>query len=316
MGVVVVGQRNGRLYGVNASNGHWETSDNDGTTWTDTGVSPSAGNPAANVVQLVNHNSYVFALAADKIYRNAPDTWVDWTDVSVPSLPATTAARVDVLASNDTYLYYGNYGTADPGEAHVYRSPDNGANWTAVLDVPTARHVHAIAVDPNSPTHIFVTMGDSGNAGYGLYYSADSGDTWTRISSNRYGINMAFAPAVGLTPARLLMEGDGSAQPHIMGYWLGDVGTPTVTHGVTWPPATWAGTARGMLLTSEGNLFYISTSESGAVGTKDGVWMARAPLFTSPTLCEDITATTWAYGKSYQSGAYIINARYRMRRLT
>jgi len=313
IGVSVLGQNGSRLYGSKVSNSHWCYSDDSGDNWTDTGTATTT-NPSNTVIELLFFGSYMYAVTSDgKIYRNTPEVWTGWVEKSVSAAPVGTTGRPSVLACNGAYLFYGNYNASSPGESHIWRSADNGNNWTEVLSVPTARHVHAVAVDPSNLAHIFVTLGDASHAGKGLYYSSDSGANWTRISSNRYGIDMAFNPVVGLIPARILMEGDGTNQPHIMHYLQQNVGTPSDTYGAVWPNSTWLGTVRGIKLTSEGNLFYISTSESGVVGTKDGVWVARGPLFVhDAALLEDITAATWIYEKTYECGGYLFNFTKRM----
>lgn len=318
--VSVLGLSASRLYGISTVNGHWVYSD-DGTAWTDTGESPAVNPGNAFIIQLVNHSTFLIAVTSDgKLYRVTKDTWTGWTDISVPGLPAGTTGRIDVLASNGTNLYYGNYNASTPGGAKIYRSVDNGANWTNVLDAPTARHVHAIYVDPNSAAKAFATLGDSGQAGNGLYYSGDSGATWARISSNRYGIDLFIPTAVSGVPVRLLIEGDGAAQPHIMSayYNLASVGTALLTDALIWPDtapssgASWAGTARGLAVTTDNNLVYVSTAESGAVGTRDGWWIARGPWYDTPILLEELTgAVPAAYQKTYIYGSAGVAFNYR-----
>jgi hypothetical protein len=326
IGVSVIGQRtsNGRLYGVNATNGHWVYSDTNGTTWTDTGQSPSV-NPGGSVIELVFHSTFMYAVTiAGKVWRNTIDTFTGWTDVSVSATPAGTTGRPGICVSNGTYLFYGNYNSTLPGDAYVWRSADDGTTWVEVLHVATARHVHAIAPDPANLAHIFATLGDASQAGNGLYYSASNGAaaSFVRISSNRYGINLAFPPAVSGVPARIILEGDGVAQPHLLSYYLALAGaTDFKTDPLVWPDtapasgASWAGTARSLAVTSEGNIVWISTAENGAVGTRDGLWMARGPWFTTPVLLEELTGAVWpSYGRTYESGAYLLNYRYRMLR--
>ncbi len=327
MGVSVCGQNGSRLYGINQTSGHWVYSDNSGDSWIDV-VYSAVNNPASGVIQLVFHGGYMFAVTDNgKIYRNQINSFNNWTNVSVSALPANTTGRVDELASNGAYLFYGNYNTDphNPGVgARVYRSTDNGNSWAQVLNAPNGRHVHAVAVDPANPNNIFVTIGDATYSDEGLWYSGSAGEanSFRHLSSNRYGIDMAFPLIVpSNVPHRLLMEGDGLAQPHIISYNLDLLGSTNITEAVVVPdthPAdngsSWAGTARGIRLTAEGNLFWISTGENGTAGTRNGIWFAQGPLFNNPVLLEEIT-TTWPanYGKTYESGMYLINGRYRMR---
>ncbi len=322
IGISVLGLSVSRLYGVNLTSGHWVYSD-DGTTWTDTGQSPSVNPGSSLIVQLVFHSTFQIAVTSDgKLYRNTKDVWTAWTDISVPGLPVGTTGRVDVLASNGTNLYYGNYNNTTPGGAKIYRSTNNGGVWAEVLDAPTARHVHAILVDPNNSAKSYATLGDTSQAGNGLYYSGDSGATWARISSNRYGIGIVIPTAVTSVPTRIFLGGDGAAQPHMMTlfYGLASAGTSSQTDALIWydadpdDGASWIGTTRGPAMTTEGNLVYFSTGESGAVGTRDGLWIARGPWCTTPVLLEELTGhVPVAYQKTfiYGSSGVMFNYRYK-----
>jgi hypothetical protein len=329
LGVSVLGQTaGGRLYGSNITTGHYVYSDNHGDTWTDTLKSPSVVTP--NVIQLVidDANSIIYAVTSDgKLYTNTLDTWTSWTDISAPA-PAGTTGRQDIFTLNSSYLYYGNY-NADPNNpgvgAHIYRSGDGGSTWTAVLDVANGRHVHAIHVDPSNSLHIWASIGDANYAGAGLWYSANGGDTWTHLSggaTSRYGIDFVLPAAVTSVPQRIVFEGDGTSQPHLMCYYNANTtGTTNLTDPLVWYDATptdgsasWTGTARGIIQDTNGNIFFISTGENGAVGTRYGLWLCRGPWFTTPTLLEELPAAWVNFGKTYESGNYLINYRYRMTR--
>ena len=315
LGVTVMGQKGSRLYAVNGSTGHYVYSNDNGNTWTDTRVSPVVVTPKAR--QLVFHGASQFAATEDgKIFRTAGDTWNNWQEVSVPIRPPGTTYRADDLTSNGTYLYYGNYNDTTNEGGHVYRSADQGASWTEVLSVPNARHVHAVRADPTDSAHIFVNMGDDHYAGLGLWYSSASGDpgTFVHLSSNCYGIDFAFPSGSSL----ILMEGDGKNAPYILGYDRANLDTPSSTQPLIWPPdASWKGTARSIFVTSEGNLFWISTGENGRAGTRDGVWMARGPTLSASStlvLLEEITGHGWFYGKTYEAGPYLFNDGFRILR--
>lgn len=75
------------------------------------------------------------------------------------------------------------------------------------------------------------------------------------------------------------------------------------------------GTGRAAIVTSEGNLVYASTGELGAVGPREGLWIAKGPWFTSPILLEE-----WAQGsqpawrRTYESGSYLFNGIHKITR--
>lgn len=310
----------GRLYGVSAVNGHYVTSDDHGVTWDDRTFSSSVYTP--NLIDVVLTASYMFGATVDgKVWRAPKDDFDGWSDKS-PTVPIGTTGRPSVLAVSPTSLLYGNYNADAPGGsgARVWRSTDNGDTWTNTFTASTARHVHNINVDPSSGV-VWMVAGDAGYAGAGLYRSTDDGLTFTKVSGPRYGINVAFQdPTTDPTnsdrqimPGRLLIEGDGASEPHIIGYPREYI--QAQQRPIVYPAATWAGTARGIRLTSEGNLFYISTSESGAVGTKDGCWLAKGPYFTAAVNLEDWTANKpTAYLRTFEAGPYLWNHRSRITR--
>jgi uncharacterized protein (TIGR03437 family) len=69
----------------------------------------------------------------------------------------------------------------------VWRSTDNGANWTPLLDNQPSLAVGAIAIDPTNPNIIYVGTGEGNRAGdtyygQGLLKSMDGGATWSQIA--------------------------------------------------------------------------------------------------------------------------------------
>jgi uncharacterized protein (TIGR03437 family) len=69
----------------------------------------------------------------------------------------------------------------------VWRSIDNGANWTPLLDNQPSLAVGAIAIDPINPNVIYVGTGEGNRSGdsyygQGLLKSTDGGVTWAQIT--------------------------------------------------------------------------------------------------------------------------------------
>lgn len=83
----------------------------------------------------------------------------------------------------------------------VWRSRDNGANWTPLTDDQPSLAIGALAIDPTNANVIYAGTGEgnpltcSSYYGAGLLKSTDGGATWTQIP----GPTSAFAP----TPAFL-----------------------------------------------------------------------------------------------------------------
>jgi hypothetical protein len=325
-------------------------SNDQGNTWINTGVSSSqALGTTAEIIQMIFVcNEQFIETNAGGIYRSQAGVWNNWTNVSVPNLPAGTTGRPDSLVTNGLYIFYGNYNadTNNPGVgAHVYRSGDCGTDWMEVLST-RGRHVHSIGFDPADINSIWVSIGDTGYADIGLWHSAASGSpgSFTQVSGgSRYGIDFAFTPAVQGLPSWVLMEGDGSipsgvfAPPIIMGFdrlnpALQTGSTSNNTDGLIWPKSQWAapstsactspshegytfwgGSGAGIHITSEGNLFWINSSE-GDPCIRTGVWLAQGPDFATWTLLEELTGqiTGWEYYKTFELGPYLFNNIYRI----
>ncbi|MEO6725257.1 MAG: hypothetical protein ABIP14_08135, partial [Blastocatellia bacterium] len=69
----------------------------------------------------------------------------------------------------------------------IWRSTDNGANWTPLLDNQPSLAVGAIAIDPTNPNVIYVGTGEGNRSGdsyygQGLLKSTDGGATWAQIT--------------------------------------------------------------------------------------------------------------------------------------
>lgn len=305
----------GRLYGIDTVGLTWVYSD-DAATWTSTGVASSV--PVNGKQELVFHGDFMYVTISNGTLHRAPrGEFATWTDVSVATRPAGTTGRVGVLASNGTHLFYGNYNN-DPlpvpqSGAFIWRSANNGDTWSLVFASANARHVHNINPDPDDPTVIWSVLGDSGWDD-GLIVSTDGGASFDYLVRDRYAIDVVFQQATGNVRSRLLMEGDGSAEPHVVQYPR-DRQSSTITSLVPVPSPDWAGTARCLTLTSEGNAFYASTAEGGATGSKDGFWLSHGPYFNTAVLLEDLTGNVPVfYGRTYEVGPYLVNYRSRITR--
>jgi uncharacterized protein (TIGR03437 family) len=69
----------------------------------------------------------------------------------------------------------------------VWRSTDNGANWTSLTDDQPSLAIGDIAIDPSNPNIIYVGTGEGNGAGdvyygAGLLKSTDGGANWTLIT--------------------------------------------------------------------------------------------------------------------------------------
>jgi len=104
------------------------------------------------------------------------------------SIGSPVSGRVTAIALDPGYNGTSNQtvyvGAAQGG---VWRSTDNGTNWTPLLDNQPSLAVGAIAIDPTNPNVIYVGTGEGNRAGdtyygQGLLKSTDGGATWTQIT--------------------------------------------------------------------------------------------------------------------------------------
>ena len=70
----------------------------------------------------------------------------------------------------------------------LWKSIDNGNNWSPVADFPGNTAISVIKMDPHDHTIMYIGTGDkdtNGNSipGNGIYKSLDRGITWTHIAS-------------------------------------------------------------------------------------------------------------------------------------
>ncbi len=169
-----------------------------GSSWmaADTGF---AAYDKTHVWSLARHpsdNSILYAGIADGSFNESPadggvyrstDGGVNWTPLggTAPSGQVTDLAiapdgAVYAAASNVFTTHAAGTGTREGG---VYRSSDNGANWTRVLDVPRADHVDVAPTDGNLViVGVCSRFEAAATLNAGVYISRDAGANWIRES--------------------------------------------------------------------------------------------------------------------------------------
>lgn len=325
IGFSVLGKIGTRLYGRNISTDQFAYSDDDGLNWTSAATTiASVIGVGVSAVEIISYPTYMMMTTLNgKIYRANLNDFANWTEKSVSDAPAGTTGRVGTLASvggGTPRLFYTNYNAAtDTPGVYVWRSGNGGDTWSKATIVADGRHGHAVAIDPVTTTTVYVIAGDSA-PGRGLYRSTDNGVNWSQVNTDtRYGIDLRFAYSLTGAPNRIIMEGDGSAGSPLMLSFLSAL-TTGVTDPLIYPDTappdgggSWSGSARAMCITSEGNLVFATTGEGGAIGPREGLWIAKGPWFTTPVLLEE-----WAQGsqpswaKTIESGNYLYNGNNRI----
>jgi len=167
--------------------------------WAATWSAPKALPPhsvATQVTRVIRHKDMLFCAgrsttlarltvwASPLVDGGTPFTW---TATPLSTQNFTSAKSGTQFAHDEHYLYAGEYGNP-PNGPNLYRSLD-GTTWETVFSEAdqlaaigrTARHIHAVAVDPYNAGHVYLTTGDFGvRTGAALWRSTQTGDpgTW------------------------------------------------------------------------------------------------------------------------------------------
>jgi len=119
---------------------------------------------------------------------------------------ALVGGRVTALTTTPDGTWFA--GTAAGG---VWRSSDQGQNWTPVFDSMPTLSIGALAVNPVDGS-LWVGTGEANTsqdsyAGTGVYRSTNDGSTWTRVGDDSSGNN----PLVSHTVFRIAFDSSGDA---------------------------------------------------------------------------------------------------------
>lgn len=149
-------------------------------------------------------NGYMYGLfrnSADAnvcVWRAPVSSAAAWTNQL--TLGTGTTVQAQSLAASSTHMFVGEYGdpVGGPGAGPAIWRTADGVTFTRVWQpsdgILTHRHVHAVAVDPYNPTHIYATLGESGT----LIRSTSNGDsgTWSNVYVDTYmqAVQISFSP--------------------------------------------------------------------------------------------------------------------------
>ncbi len=130
--------------------------------------------PTERIQELESYNAYLNQTAEDRMVlvdnwvEKGPDDWNASTAWS-PGVGRITGIAID--ATNTDHIIVG----ANTGG--VWRTIDEGANWTPLNDNFPNLYVYSVAIDPsNSDTYFF------GSSSGLIYKSIDAGATWNQIA--------------------------------------------------------------------------------------------------------------------------------------
>lgn len=124
----------------------------------------------------------------NKLIRSA-DNGATWTDVLVGNTVFALPRCVTETPNGD--VFFGEYTTlSGTYTLHLWRSVNDGVNWTAVQTWPDSgassvyaqRHIHGVWSDPFVTNRLWIAIGDTNNQAR-VGYSDDRGVTFTIIGS-------------------------------------------------------------------------------------------------------------------------------------
>jgi photosystem II stability/assembly factor-like uncharacterized protein len=149
---------------TSVGNGVFASTDN-GTSWHESGLQ------GLDLYRIVaNGNTVLAAVMEDTIYRSS-DAGVTWQKVwTIPN-----AIRIQSICFHKQKWYLSVYQTDDSMIGGIYRSDDDGINWTRITESNTFTYVRTLLSTGNYLL--------AGTQAKGLYRSSDDGSTW-QLSQN------------------------------------------------------------------------------------------------------------------------------------
>jgi len=151
------------------------------------GIDPSDRNNWDTPIAFDPQNNDILYYGTQRVYRteNGGDSWSAISDdltngPSTGNLNFGTLTSIDVSTIDNTIIYTG----ADDGS--VWRTLDGGATWENISSSLPNRWVTKVKASTQNHQEVFVTLSgyrfgeDDGH----IFYSTDSGDTWTDITAN------------------------------------------------------------------------------------------------------------------------------------
>lgn len=199
-----------------------------GLTWNATGLS-WAVTPTKLIRRLIINPvdpQILIAAASDSIYRttNGGTTW--------SNVQSGYFMDAEFKPGDPTIVYAATYATG--GNARIYRSINSGSSWTQSISIPSVRRIN-LAVTPNRPTLVDALCSNLQEGLAGLWFSDDSGVSFTQYLTGSTSNNMLHWSYNG--------SGSGGQGSYDLAYainpanyndlWLGGINTWNSTDGGT-----------------------------------------------------------------------------------
>jgi len=176
---------NGTVWAGHQTDGTVRKSTDGGVTWT-TKYTFAVGTGFVRGLWIAA-NGYIFAsVDGGDILVRSTDGGENWS--TCKTLSGSSNSGIWHMAQDSGgNIYAGEYSTGDGSEkcAYIYKSTDNGANWSTIWNNPdNVRHIHIVAVDSYTDK-LYASQDDSGGSftNSKLIRSDNGGTSWTTLGS-------------------------------------------------------------------------------------------------------------------------------------
>jgi photosystem II stability/assembly factor-like uncharacterized protein len=179
-------------------------------------------------------------------------------DLNIASVgPASISGRILSVAIDPVNENIAYVGSASGG---VWKTTDQGLNWTSVTSRLDSMHIGALAIDPSNPSTIYAGTGETympGNdwAYMGVYVSHDAGATWTLLA-NTASLPLTAVSSIAIDPTNTSRI-----------YISGNVGVYVSTDaGLTWTKTSLNGFVEQLMIST------IDHNTIFATGSQTNLW--------------------------------------------
>jgi hypothetical protein len=259
-------------------------SDNSGASWTRTGFTQVATNPATdNPAKAFGPYIAVDPVNADVLFYGPPsakawistDAGASWTQISTFGTPTVPSGGVvgggtifkfdpssSVTGSRTQGIYASVYGTG------VYHSTDAGANWTLTTSTPTTHR----KMDIGSNGVLWLTDNSNGSFNYNKYASA----TWSQMAPSGGGGGSGWSVAVDPADAThvVFVNSDGTSN-HSTDNGANWSRVTTITRTASDVP--WLAETNEGFFSNGAAMFDPGASNKLYVGEGIGIWYSTPP---------------------------------------
>ena len=247
-------------------------------------LAPCVVDPNNNYIMYLGAGKYLWrnnnlsAIPLSNMWDSINTNWVRWTD-SVPVTNADITAMT--VSKNPANIVY--YGTSNE---NVYRVDTANIGIHTPINItsslfPHGAYVDCIAVDPDSANKLIVVYSNYGI--HNLFYSSNSGTTWTRIGGNLNGSNQ---PSLRWAAIQHLPSG-GTI------YWVAASTGLYATDSLNGNSTVWVQQATGSIGNSVCDMVDVRQSDGlVAVATHTrGVYTANITSLSNITTVHNLNAT-------------------------